>query len=482
MADSRIEINLDSFGSNSKTINTSPIKLNIEDSNDNLLDDSSIQDISLDTSSSAVPGLELLMNDKKLKKKTASLGEPTSSDPLNLNSLEEDLNNLTNESFDTNIILNDNASEKVSTADPININIKKETTSKKPSWGFDSLFNKKKTATVVEPVELTKENTDTTWDGFKKVTEIPQDKAPEIELTKEELLREKFKILKKLEELERKGIELSKKYSMESDLLEMQGEYESIKSERERKNSVKFQRRMLMAAVTGLEFMNNRFDPFDFKLDGWGEQVNENVDDYDEIFGELHEKYKSKAKIAPELKLLFQLGGSAIMLHMTNTMFKSSIPGMDDIMRQNPELMEQFTKAAVNQMGQSNPGFGNFMGGVMNDQQAKRSQRYNEPTPHVINNGRPPSPFETKNKSRMDNQGGRPDIAFGRASNNPSSSNGDGISISKGNLFENADKPVRSARRTRPEMRGPSKEVNELLAGLKKKDAKGAINTVSLDL
>lgn len=481
MADSRIEINLDSFGSNSKTINTSPIKLNIEDSN-NLLDESSIQDISLDTSSSAVPGLELLMNDKKIKKRTASLGEPTPSDPLNLNSLEDDLNNLTNESFDTNITLNDNASEKVSTADPININIKQETTSKKPSWGFNSLFNKKKTATVVEEVIPAKETTESTWDGFKKVTEIPQDKAPEIELTKEELLREKFKILKKLEELERKGIDLSKKYSMESDLLEMQGEYESIKSERERKNSVKFQRRMLMAAVTGLEFMNNRFDPFDFKLDGWGEQVNENVDDYDEIFGELHEKYKSKAKIAPELKLLFQLGGSAIMLHMTNTMFKSSIPGMDDIMRQNPELMEQFTKAAVNQMGQSNPGFGNFMGGVMNDQQTKRSQRYNEAPPHVVNNGRPPSPLETKNKSRMDNQGRRPDIAFGRASNNPTSSNGDGISISKGNLFENTDKPMRSARRTRPEMRGPSKEVNELLAGLKKKDAKGAIDTVSLDL
>ena len=73
-----------------------------------------------------------------------------------------------------------------------------------------------------------------------------------------------------------------------------------------------------------------------------------NVEDYDEIFAELHEKYKSKAKMAPELKLLFQLGGSAIMIHMTNTMFKSSMPGMDDIMRQNPELMQQFTQAAVN--------------------------------------------------------------------------------------------------------------------------------------
>jgi hypothetical protein len=139
---------------------------------------------------------------------------------------------------------------------------------------------------------------------------------------------------------------------MESPLAEMKGEYETHVSEKEKKNSMKFQGKMLMAAITGLEFLNNRFDPFDFKLEGWGEQVNENIDDYDDIFAELHEKYKSKASMAPELKLLFQLGGSALMIHMTNTMFKSSMPGMDDIMKQNPDLMKQFAKAAVGSMAQ----------------------------------------------------------------------------------------------------------------------------------
>jgi hypothetical protein len=79
-----------------------------------------------------------------------------------------------------------------------------------------------------------------------------------------------------------------------------------IIAEKERSNSCKFQGKMLMAAITGLEFLNNKFDPFDIKLEGWGEQINENIQDYDEIFAELHEKYKSKAKMSPELKLLFQ--------------------------------------------------------------------------------------------------------------------------------------------------------------------------------
>jgi hypothetical protein len=168
-------------------------------------------------------------------------------------------------------------------------------------------------------------------------------------------VREKFKFLRRLEELERKGATLTKKYTMESPLQELQGEYEMIIAEKEKSNSVKFQGKMLMAFVTGIEFLNNKFDPFDIKIDGWGEQVNENINDYDEIFAELHEKYKSKARLAPELKLLFQLGGSAIMVHMTNTMFKSRMPGMDDILRKNPELARQFAAAAANQAG---PGFG----------------------------------------------------------------------------------------------------------------------------
>ena len=52
------------------------------------------------------------------------------------------------------------------------------------------------------------------------------------------------------------------------------------------------------------------------------------------------------------------------MLHMTNTMFKSSVPGIDDIMKQNPELMQKFTQAAVNSMGATHPGLSGFMNTV----------------------------------------------------------------------------------------------------------------------
>ena len=221
-----------------------------------------------------------------------------------------------------------------------------------------------------------------TWDNYSKLNNTSENNVDEKPLTKEDMLKEKFNILRKLETLERKGVQLTKKYSMESSLNEMKGEYENIVAEKERKNSVKFQGKVLTALITGIEFLNGKFDPFDLKLDGWSEQINENLEDYDEIFTELFEKYRSKTTMSPEIKLIFQLAASGMMIHMTNTMFKSAMPGMDDIMRQNPDLMQQFTSAAMNSMNQTNPGVSNFMNEFSNNKPSGSNfMRQNPPVP-----------------------------------------------------------------------------------------------------
>ena len=322
-------------------------------------------------------GLELLMNDKLKSGNKNGNGGGDNIDLDDLNELEDELNDLSDavgggggggvKKISKNFKSDFFGSAGASSGGGIKLSNYNDDNASDGGYS-EPRYNNVSGSNVGASTANT-DNDNKTWDGFGKFSNIPLNPDANVDATpqmsKEELLREKFKILQKLEELETKGVRLSKKYSMESSLLEMKGEYETHVEEREKKNSVKFQQKLLMTAITGLEFLNNKFDPFDLKLDGWSEQINENVDDYEEIFGELHEKYKSKAKMAPELKLLFQLGGSAIMLHMTNTMFKSAMPGMDDIMRQNPELMKQFTQAAVNTMSQSSPNFGNFMGDMM---------------------------------------------------------------------------------------------------------------------
>jgi hypothetical protein len=398
------------------------------------------------------PGIEMLMNDKRRSSSPKS--------DIKLSDLE---------SLDTNINLNDsnkssNTSRKDATAAMFG-QLPSQDVSKGITLNVTEKINAPFTtnassANVAAPslgtATANNQSKDKTWDGYKKFNEIPVNPTKQVpktpQLSNEQVLREKLRVLRKLEALEKKGIQLTKKYNMDSPLAEMQGEYEMIKQEKEKTNSVKFQAKMLMAAVSAIEFLNAKFDPFDVKLDGWGESVSENLDDYDDVFGELHEKYGGKAKMAPELKLLFMLGGSAAMLHMTNTMFKSSMPGMDDIMRQNPELMQQFTQAAVSSMSQENPGFGGFMSGVMGGA-PMQSPASGPPGPPSSMRRRPPQ--------MQPNMRGRPDVGMARGVAHFD----DAINMEE--KFEPVN-TKKSVRRARPEMKGPG-DINDILSGLKTK-------------
>ena len=374
------------------------------------------------------PGAEMLMNQNKNKisspKADINLSDLNELDNINLNETPK----LKRPSFTD---VTSNIFDKPSMSPSITLNINEKNNNISPL----------KSATTRPKIE--------TADGFKTFNEIPVAPSappPISTMTPQETLREKLKILRKLEALDKKGIQLTKKYTMDSPLDEMKGEFEMIKNEREKKNSVKFQAKMLLAFVSGLEFLNGRFDPFDLKLDGWSEAVNENVDEYDDVFGELHEKYGGKAKMSPELKLLFMLGGSGAMLHMTNTMFKSSMPGMDDIMKQNPELMQQFQSAAMNSMGQQNPGFGQFMGGMMGGPQMDQRQM-----PPMGSPAMPPREMR-QTPPKMSRGSNRPDMDVSRRDNMT-----DAINI-KDNF----------GRTSRAEMKGPS-DLGDILSGLKTK-------------
>jgi len=177
-------------------------------------------------------------------------------------------------------------------------------------------------------------------------------------------LNEKREIIYQLDRLESKGFKIPFKFNMNSDLEEMRTEYNRLVREKELDGSVRFQQKMLMAFISGTEYMNSRYDPFAIKLDGWSEQVNENINDYDDIFEELHYKYKATGKkMAPELRLFISLSGSAFMFHLTSRMFKEQpMPNVENVLKSDPELMKQFQQAAAKQymMGNNGNGNGNY--------------------------------------------------------------------------------------------------------------------------
>jgi hypothetical protein len=183
--------------------------------------------------------------------------------------------------------------------------------------------------------------------------------APATEyLTPEQEVAKKTEGLTMLERMDRKGIG-GTKMTMANTLEEINAEVARRKDSKGLEASIRFQRSMLTTVTSGMEFLNSKYDPLGVALDGWSEQVNENIEDYDEIFEELYDKYKDKSKVAPEVRLIMSLGLSAAMCHVTNTMFKSKMPGMDDILRKNPDLARQMARAAAEQA--VGPGFANFV-------------------------------------------------------------------------------------------------------------------------
>lgn len=168
---------------------------------------------------------------------------------------------------------------------------------------------------------------------------------------------EKSDLLNKLGRLEKRGFNINKRLNAYSPIDELRTEVKRITYSIEVDKSIKFSRRMLVACVTGLEFLNKKYNPFDIQLDGWSENVMENQDDYDEVFEELYVKYRTKMHVAPEIKLIMMLGGSAMMFHLTNSMFKQVMPNVNDVMKQNPELVTSMMSAVQNTManGQQAP-------------------------------------------------------------------------------------------------------------------------------
>lgn len=95
--------------------------------------------------------------------------------------------------------------------------------------------------------------------------------------------------------MKKRGITFPRSFSMASSLQDMKNELQRIKRDLEVDASIHFSRKTLVTTVSGLEFANAKFNPLKFNLNGWSENINENINDYDEVFEKLHEKYKSKS-------------------------------------------------------------------------------------------------------------------------------------------------------------------------------------------
>ena len=399
-------------------------------------------------------GIELLMNDKNstdTSKTKIDLGE--------LDKLEDELNDLSS----INVNLDSNNKNVTNTTSNNNSSDDAPTKSVETNsfGGFaKSMFGIKDDTNVAPVTENdsklgsstaeTINNHSKTWDGFTKLGNVGgfQEKtAPVTTLSDREKRRKKRAMLKALDAWHEKGLikEMSR-LNMESDFDEIEDEYESALEDKRKRDAVKIQGNWLITMVNTIEYGNSMLDPFGVSLDGWGESISEDIDSYNEIFEELHEKYKG-GKMSPELSLLLRLGFSASVVHFSNKALSTAAPGFNDVIKQSPELMRMFTDATVSSMKQTAPGM------------AFASELLQQNKPGT--NNPPPAPVKTREQAPPQ----RPGMQFTSNNDNDIGSTmfrESGVSM---NQQTSTHEPPR-----RPEMSGPkNSDINNILSGLKTK-------------
>jgi hypothetical protein len=180
----------------------------------------------------------------------------------------------------------------------------------------------------------------------------------------EEERKKKRDIITKLNRLSERGYELSKHYSLDNSLEEMEEEYERLCDAKRFTSSLEWQRGALVTLVNGLEMMNEKYDPFDVKLKGWSESVSESIESYDDIFEELYDKYKGRGGMPPEVRLAFKLATSGFMIHASNSIFNKKKQDIEESLRRDPVFMQRVAQAAMGNMGAGFSGFVNEVGGM----------------------------------------------------------------------------------------------------------------------
>lgn len=156
-------------------------------------------------------------------------------------------------------------------------------------------------------------------------------------------------------------VELSPKtFTTADSLTELQAEYDRLYRLKQQKSTREWYRKILFGVTKGIEWANHQWDPVGLKLDGWSTEVASNVDEFDEIFDELSEKYGGSIneKIAPEIRLVLLILYSGVSYSISQTLVQdhSNRPEFTEIINKDPVLRDRFMRAATEvQMDKAQP-------------------------------------------------------------------------------------------------------------------------------
>ena len=191
------------------------------------------------------------------------------------------------------------------------------------------------------------------WDGIDNLNAEHYMKPvkPVVQMSEDALMKEKYEILRKFERLQKLGVPIRKRFTMDSPLDEMKMELEFIRKEKAMDATIKQFSEWFITGMSAMEWGSkniNMLKMFGLQLDGLSQSAQMNVGDLEEDFEELYELYGDKMRMHPLVRIPMRTCIMVYMVHLTNQMaMKAPVPNIQDILRQNPDIARQMAAEAM---------------------------------------------------------------------------------------------------------------------------------------
>ena len=172
----------------------------------------------------------------------------------------------------------------------------------------------------------------------------------------DECVEEKALLLQSYHLLKAQGVKSDMLLDISADILTLRTEVTRMQTEINSQKCVKFARKALIAMVSGIEFVNSKYDPLGLHLNGWSEHIMTTLGDYDSVFMRLYDKYKDRAgSLSPEVELMILLGGSGLMFHLTQSFINQNVPKFTDVAKESPELANKIAGIMASKYNKEQP-------------------------------------------------------------------------------------------------------------------------------
>lgn len=155
--------------------------------------------------------------------------------------------------------------------------------------------------------------------SLKTISELPLLSSQQIE--SDLSILDKQQVLMDMERLKLQGVKITKEWTINDRLDDMQFEVRRHMLHIDEMNNINMMRDGMRLLCSGFEMVNGRLGILE--LDGWGAEVCQDMEKYDNALGRIYRKYWRKSSAnSPEMEIAFGLIGSIGMHHFKSKMQK----------------------------------------------------------------------------------------------------------------------------------------------------------------